>query len=597
MRQSPISERKQQGWVVIKYLIMLCCLLIWTSASFSSPLGKVEAVSQLSEFIQNDIDDEDIAGLSVSVIHDQSLWFSQGFGLADVDTERKVSPDTRFRLGGISSIFTAMLVLKLEQQGKLSLDDTVNKYLPELSFQFYDGSHPAITIKQLLTHHSGLPLNIWKGSWAIKPESFQQYFSQHKTFYLSQMPDSIYSYSNLGYDLLGMIAEKVTGLGFQQAMQKMILDPVGLSNTYFATPDKKDAQLAAGYKKGKKKTVLYPRDLPSVGLVSNVADLSKLVEEFFSILDGKQGVLSKSQLEKMFRIQNLHVAADLGKKVSLGWTVGGMGFTGGGQAVWRAGASLYHRGRVVLLPEKRLAVVVFANDSRAWDNIEDISEKTMALALESIFSIKPVENDKVNTSPEAYGVPDDFARAYSSVLGYIPIKSEDVGVSTDFLGWRVLAKLDGDTWYKLQYDLLGFIPINLSWITKVKIKPAKIIGRRVLIVLYKGVQQLFASEVQLSDASQVWLKRVGKYRLANPDELSKSFDIAEGKLVVENHKLFFIYKLPFFIGMELKLPIQILSDNKAVIPGLGTALNEPIKVVQKGKQEMLEYSGYFLEKQ
>ena len=597
MDHSPTTKRISQGRVFIIYLIVFCYLVFWASASLASQQDKDEAIAHLSGFIQDKMSDEDVPGLSISIIHDQSTWFSQGFGQADVDTERKVSSETRFRLGGLTSIFTAMLILKLEQNGLLSLDDAVSKYFPKLSFPYYDGSRPPITIKELLTHHSGLPINIWKGSWASRPENFQHLFSQPDRLFLSQLPNSIYSYSNVGYDLLGMIIEKVTGMRFEQALNKMILNPMGLKNTYFATPDKKDEKLATGYKKGKKKRILYPRDLPSVGLVSSTVDINKLAKQFFAILNGKQGVLSKSQLEKMFLIQNLQVAADLGRKVSLAWLVGGMGFVGGGQAVWRAGATLYQRSRIVLLPERKLAVIVFANDSGAWESVEEISEKAMAVALENIFTIKPVASDKANKSPVVYGVPDDFAEAYSSIMGYIPVKTEDIGVSADLLGWKIRAKPDDGSWYKLQYDLFGLIPINLSWITKVKIAPAKITGKRVLIALYKGVQQLFASEVQLPDVTSVWLKRLGTYRLANPDELSKSMEISEGKLIVEKKKLFFLYKLPIFIGMQLKIPMQILDDKKAIIPGLGTALNEPVNVVHKNGQELLEFSGYLLKKQ
>lgn len=589
------------NWVVknsIFFQALYIGLLVVVSglARAEEPLAKPSAIEQLIEFTEDQRKDEDVNGLSITVIHDQQTWFSAGSGYSDSNNKRKSSPETQYRLGAVSSVFTAMLILKLEQEGLVKLDDLISKYFPDLPFKSFSGEISPITVKQLLTHHSGLPLSVLKNSWAEKPERYQDLFSGKQAIYLSQQPDTIYTYSNLGYALLGLLIEKLTGLSYEEALQKYLLKPIGMNHSGIAKPEARYPDQAKGYKKREEKPMLFPRDLPSLGMVSSAQDMSVFIKHIFSILSGAEGVVSKAQVEQMIRIQNIHVAADLGKKVGLAWMVSGMGIEGAGPIIWRAGASLYHRSRVVLLPEKKLGVVVMANDSSAWELVESVAEKALELALEVEFEIAQPDESVKKATVEPYGISDSFADYYSSFLGFIPVVKGEKSVKAELLGWTVIAKPDGKGWYDLQYDLFGFIPIDISWITEIKVRPARISDKRVLIVLYKGTQHLFASYVDIPKASAAWVRRRGEYHLANPDVLTQTMEIKNGELVVEDNKLFFLYELPMFIGMELKVPLKTINDEMALIPGMGTALNEVVLIKRDRKSEILEYSGYLLQR-
>ncbi|MDX1811191.1 MAG: serine hydrolase domain-containing protein [Gammaproteobacteria bacterium] len=565
-------------------------------ASANSVLDKATAQQQLSDFIEKQLKSEDAEGLSIAIVHGSDSWFSAAYGLADAKLDKKASTQTQYRIGSVSSLFTAMLILKLESENKLSLDDKISKYFPELPFATHDKQDYEITIKQLLTHHSGLPLSVLKNSWAETPPRFTDIFHNDQPIYFSQAPDTIYTYSNVGYALLGMLIEKLTGLTFEQAMTNYLLEPLGMQHTGFVSPSRQAENMSKGYKKGKEKKFLYPRDLPSLGMYSSARDMEIFLSYFLSSNDDEKKILDNKQIQKMLRIQNIHVAADLGKKVGLGWMIGSMAIENAGPIIWRGGASLYHRSRVVLLPKKNLGVVVFANDSGSWDLVESVATKALTLALEVEYGIKQPDEKAEDKWVEPYGVSDDFAEHYNSFAGFIPVVQGRKSVKAELLGWTVIAKPDGRGWYKLQYDLFGIIPINLSWITSVKVRPAKISNYRVLIVLYQGTQHLFASHINIKHVDAAWRARVGEYHLRNPDSLSEAMEIKTGKLMVENDQLFFLYQLPLFVGLELKVPIKILNKDEAIIPGLGTALNETISVKSIGNKEILEYSGYQLEK-
>jgi len=571
---------------------------LWSDISTANnkKLSEAEAHQRLSNFIESQLIADEIHGVSLAIVHGQDIWYADGFGYSNAEEEIAATADTQFRLGAITNLFTAIMILKLESEKQLILDDKVSHFFPELVFRTRDQKQHEITIRQLLTHHSGLPLSVLKNSWAERPPSYTELFSKSSNVYLSQIPDTIYTYSNLGYALLGYIIEKVTGLSYEKAFHKYIGQVLNMQSSGISSAEQNIQNLATMYKKQVEKKPLFPRDLPSLGIYSTANDMALLLKNMNSILNNKSGLIPTSQLQKMMRIQNIHVALDLGKKLGLGWMVSGMGVENAGPVVWRAGASMYHRSRIAYLPDKKIGVIVMANDSSAWESVEKISETALIIALQSIYGIQQPEVVKQDKQVASYGVSDEFADYYNSFLGYISVDNKPESVTTEVLGWSFNIKPDGTGWYTLEYDLLGFIPINISWITDIKLKPARISGQRVVIVLYKGTQHLFASYFDKTLASKQWQQRVGEYVIANPDSLTNEMEIEEGELVIEDGYLFFLYELPMFIGMELKVPLKIINNEMAVIPGLGTALNETVSVKNAKGDEVLEYSGFEMEK-
>jgi len=158
---------------------------------------------------------------------------NKSFGYADFVTFKPNTTDARYNLCSISKIFTSTAILQLRDQRKLSLDDYVAKYLPDFPF-------PDITIKQLLTHTSGLP----------DLELFEDLVKQYPDTVITNMnvipelkkwkqglyfkPGNQYRYNNIGYDLLAMVIEKITGSSFPVYLGKYIFKPAGMNETYLS---------------------------------------------------------------------------------------------------------------------------------------------------------------------------------------------------------------------------------------------------------------------------------------------------------------------------------------------------------------------------
>lgn len=183
---------------------------------------------------------------SVLVVHHGHIIFKEGFGYANMEWRIPNTPTTKFRIASTTKQFTAALVLSLVEDEMLELKGTVSDYLPDYPKKQGD----EVTIHHLLTHSSGIPSYTtpeFMGN-AVRdyhsPDSLVALFSGLD---LEFKPGSQWAYSNSGFVLLGAIIEKVTGQSYEQALQKRILNPLGLKNTGYSHNNNILPESAKGY--------------------------------------------------------------------------------------------------------------------------------------------------------------------------------------------------------------------------------------------------------------------------------------------------------------------------------------------------------------
>jgi len=173
-------------------------------------------------------------GCSVGVAQNGVMVFKAGYGMADLERNVPITPDTVFESGSVAKQFTAAAVLLLAQQGKISLDDPMRKYLPELA----DYGSP-LTIRQVLSHISGLrewrPLAIFgglpEGAYVYSNQDILQLASKQRA--LNFDPGTAYSYTNTGFNIMPILIERVLGNGksFQTFTRESIFAPLGMEHT------------------------------------------------------------------------------------------------------------------------------------------------------------------------------------------------------------------------------------------------------------------------------------------------------------------------------------------------------------------------------
>jgi CubicO group peptidase (beta-lactamase class C family) len=179
-----------------------------------------------------------LPGASLAIAYQGRLVYARGFGLADRERQIPVAPDTKFRIGSISKPITAATLFRLQEMGKLSLDDRVFDLLPQFQDSLGDARMRTITVRQLLNHSGGWdsekngdPLFPAHEHIVEAGASFPPTKKEVAEFWLKLpldfAPGTKHAYSNFGYLLAGLVIEKVTGKSYGEAVQELTLTPVG----------------------------------------------------------------------------------------------------------------------------------------------------------------------------------------------------------------------------------------------------------------------------------------------------------------------------------------------------------------------------------
>jgi CubicO group peptidase (beta-lactamase class C family) len=238
-------------------------------------------------------------GCAVAVMKDGRIVFEHGYGMADLNHDIKVTPATVFDVGSIAKQFTAATILLLTQEGKLSLDDSIRKYLPEVP----DFGVP-VTLQQMLHHTSGLrdyEQLLWFNGWRLDSpdlltdEDILGIVSRQKE--LNFPPGSDFDYSNTNYMLLARVVSHVSGESFEQFTEARIFEPLGMAHTHFRSDHGEIVKnLADAYVKGDDGAFhLTLPNYDTVGatdLLTTVEDLAQWDENFYTAKVGGQQLVN-----------------------------------------------------------------------------------------------------------------------------------------------------------------------------------------------------------------------------------------------------------------------------------------------------------------
>lgn len=231
---------------------------------------------------------------------EDSILYSGVFGKANFEWDVPLTLDTRFRIASITKTFTAVLTLKLIEQGKLNFDDVITDHLPDYPSKTGD----IITIEHLLVQSSGIPdyltLPGFMESKSALVHNIYEFPNYFKDLDLNFEPGSDWNYGNSEYYLLGLIIEQITNMSYEAAMQAYILDPAGLTNTGFVTADSVIEKFAGGYIMTSSgieiASIIHPSVCYSAGMMySTAGDLHK----FMNALYLRNTILSEEYTRKL----------------------------------------------------------------------------------------------------------------------------------------------------------------------------------------------------------------------------------------------------------------------------------------------------------
>jgi len=217
--------------------VLWFCLIVFLLANVS-PLLSLQAYTHSEATDKVDAlfeswDRVDSPGAALGIFQDGRIVYARGYGTANLEYNIPITPQSVFRVGSVSKQFTAMCIALLAEQGKLSLDDDIQKFLPEMHAYI-----PPVTIRHLIHHTSGirdyLVLQALAGRsggyFYTSPEVIELLARQRE---LNFKPGDKYSYSNSGYFLLAEIVGRASGMKTREFAKKYIFDPLGMTSTYF----------------------------------------------------------------------------------------------------------------------------------------------------------------------------------------------------------------------------------------------------------------------------------------------------------------------------------------------------------------------------
>jgi len=206
------------------------------------------AFPDVERYLSAHVASDPLPGLAFGIVVDGELAYGQGLGVRDTATGAPVDLDTAFRIASMTKSFTALAILKLRDEGRLSLEDPVAKHVPELASLAYPTRDSApLTVRQLLTHSGGFPEdNPWGDrQLAIGNDVFARNLAAGIPF--STPPGTAYEYSNYGFAILGRIVARASGMPYRDYVDQKILRPLGMTSTRWEPSSVPAARLARGY--------------------------------------------------------------------------------------------------------------------------------------------------------------------------------------------------------------------------------------------------------------------------------------------------------------------------------------------------------------
>jgi CubicO group peptidase (beta-lactamase class C family) len=266
-------------------------VMIWSLAGFA--LGQDPA--RMDQLVQSYVTNGDFMG-SVLVARDEKILLSNGYGLANAEWNISNTPEARFRIASITKQFTAAAILLLEERGKLKVEDSVKKYLPDAP-----ASWEKITIFHLLTHTAGFPELVPSAdSPPNETAPLERAVARIQARPLSSAPGDVFRYSNQSYYVLGHLVEKISGERFEIFLQENILAPAGMKDSGFdsASVLTRRANMYDASRSGLVNSYPLDRIVPNTasGMYSTTEDLLRWQLALFG-----GTIVSSESLQKMTR--------------------------------------------------------------------------------------------------------------------------------------------------------------------------------------------------------------------------------------------------------------------------------------------------------
>ena len=336
-----------------------------------------EVFDRVCDAVRASMEETQTPGVAVGLLHEGEEHVA-GFGVTSTENPLEVTPDTLFQIGSITKTFTGTAAMRLVERGELDLDAPVRTYLPELKLSDEDVA-ARVTMRHLLTHTGG-----WIGDYFDDLGSGDDALARmcESLAVLPQLTPlgEVWSYNNAGFYLAGRVIEVVTGKPYEHAVQELVLDPLGLENTFFFADDVMTRRFAVGHHRNEDgpPPVARPWAIGRAhhaagGIASSVRDLLRYAR--FHMGDG-EGVVQRATLDEM----QTHAVRGPGRSSSSSAITWSISERTGARLVGHGGGTNGQISLFFFAPEHELAFAVLTNHQRG----SEVGLAARGAALEAI---------------------------------------------------------------------------------------------------------------------------------------------------------------------------------------------------------------------
>ncbi|MES9991657.1 MAG: serine hydrolase domain-containing protein [Candidatus Thiodiazotropha sp.] len=546
------------------------------------PQGEMSTVrTEAKKLIGRLIEEEIVPGVSIALVDDQGPIWLEGFGNADNRSGERVDSRTLFRVGSMTKPVTALAVMQLVAEGKIDLDGALSEQLDGFSIRHHDHQTAApVTPRQLLSHRSGLPSDLRKGMYTDTP--FTQVTKLLHDEYAAYRPGKRYSYSNVGYDLLGHLIQQRSGVAYTEFIERSLFAPLGMKSSGFSLAEEKTARFSAGHMDGMVRPQPPLRDTPALGLYSSAEELGVLMS---AMLARRVPGLPAELLQQMWQPQGSDGQISLGVLPGFGWFIEDHSVIG--KRVRHGGTTLLFGSEMALLTEQGLGIAVLANGAGSNRIAKELATAILTIAASIQGTIPEQHLQRIaEKKPPGFSTPSG---GYATDLGLLMVDAEQPRLCACIIE-RILDLVrfeDGSL--GLTPESIRELPEGYRVLGELRLRERDVNGMEVLVADRNGNEIMLGNRIESDQWQSSWRQRLGSYRTINPDG---EFSIEDLKLSDQDGVLCLHYRAPHLSDNQIRVPLQPISPTEAVVQGFGRGGGETVQIVEVNGKQCLKFSGY-----
>lgn len=381
------------------------------------------SLAQIEDVIQTQMERWSVPGLAVGIFNNAETE-TGAYGIASIETEHPLTPETLLQVGSISKVFTTTLLMTVVEDGKIDLDMPILTYVPDLPLAD-ETTRQTITARHLVTHMSGFYGDRFEDQ-GPGDDALAKAVAAFGELRQQTAPGELWTYCNAGFDLVGRAIELALGIGFEQAMRERVFAPLGMERTtYFASEAIRHA-VSVGHVQAPGEDIkiadpwpLPRRSNPAGGISSTVGELLRFARCHMNDgeLDGERVISGKSAQE----MRAFQATAEPGREWGLGWsrrTLDGV------LIAEHTGSTNGFTARLTIVPERNFAIAVLTNADRG----SMVHTKIVEAALDRSFGLRQDQPATVEVDPSLLA---KYAGTYKQDLSEITLTVDNGGLHVE----------------------------------------------------------------------------------------------------------------------------------------------------------------------